>query len=903
MTRSRSDAIKALITQRFLASGVNGIASTPYTVSVGGTDFDDVGTASTYFNATNAPTTQLSAKSYIPELPWTGSCAQNGLTGCAGGVRTRGADIVGGAGGPSNCATQTGNPTNTNACIGGVGVPKPSWQAGPGVPADGVRDQPDVSLFASNVIHGAGYVVCEGDAVSSGSCDLNSPFQHFILLGGTSLSSPSFAGIMALVNQKTGQRQGNANPVLYALAAVAGNSCNSSLPGTITNTACIFYDVTKGNNAAACGAEILRRRSCSSKTNGVPGVTVDPNNPTTEAWTTTTGYDMATGLGTVNAANLVNNWTTVSFKGSATTLNLNGGTGAVSITHGASVTVGGAVTGTGTPTGQVSLVTSGTTGSGVTDFTLSSGSYSGSTITLPGGSYTAHAHYAGDGSFGASDSPAINVTVAKENSGIGFFLGTFPPTGGVLFHGGTQTVVYGSPYILRGDAVNSQNQFCENDALNGTAGVECGTGVVTQKDGANLLDAGTYTLSAGGNYEDDGVQLAAGTHSLSVSYTGDNSYNASTNTLTLIVTKDPTTTTAVSSQSTIAVGTSVTLSGSVTTTSFATANAAQEPTGTIQFQVNGNNFGSPVTVTGGANGQGLAFATASMTSTTLPAGTDNVTAIYAGDSNYVGSTSAATVVTVTGGGAPDMTVVSSHAGSFSQGQTGAIYTLTATNSGTGPTTGVAVTVTDTLPTGLTATAISGTNWSCTLGTLSCTRSDVLNPAASYNPITLTVNVSASAPTSVSNSATVAGGGETNTANDGSTDSTTITASSSGPNVSLQSSHSGNFTVGTNGIYSYTVTNSGNAATVAGQLTITDTLPTGLTFVSGGGNTIVLCLARRPGKRQKCTRGGHAASFVNRRLGVRGGRTSSHCRITSSPRLLALAAARLPPMEAAPPTRR
>ena len=812
---------------------VNGIASTPYTVSVGGTDFDDVGTASTYFNSTNTPTTQQSAKSYIPEVPWTGSCAQNGLNGCAGGVRPKSADIVGGAGGPSNCATQTGNPTNTNACIGGVGVPKPSWQAGPGVPVDGVRDQPDVSLFASNVLHGAGYVVCEGDAVSGGSCDLNSPFQHFILLGGTSLSSPSFAGIMALVNQKTGQRQGNANPVLYALAAVAGNSCNSSLPATITNTACIFYDVTKGNNAAACEPNFTAS-FCSSKTDGVPGVTVDPNNQTTEAWTTTTGYDMATGLGTVNAANLVNNWTSVSFKGSGTTLNLNGGTAAVSITHGASVTVAGAVTGTGTPSGQVSLITSGTTGSGVTDFTLSGGNYSGSTIALPGGTYTAHAHYAGDGTFGASDSPTINVTVTKENSGIGFFLGTFPAGGGVSFLGGSRSAVYGSPYILRGDMVNSQNQFCENDPLTSTVGVECGTGVVTEKDGANLLDGGTFTLNSGGFYEDGGVQLAAGVHNLTVSYSGDISYNASTNTLTLTITKDPTTTTAASTQSTIAVGTSVTLTATVNTTSFATANASQEPTGTIQFQVNGTNFGSPVTVIGGSTSQGEAFASGTLTTTTLPSGTDNVTAVYAGDSNYMTSTSPATVVTVTGGGAPDMTVTSSHTGSFSQGQTGATYTLTATNTGTGATTGVAVMVTDTLPSSLTATAISGTNWSCTLGTLSCTRSDVLGAGASYNPITLTVNVSASAPTSVTNMATVAGGGETNTSNDTASDTTTITASASGPNVSITSSHSGNFTVGTNGTYTFSVTNSGTASTVAGQLTVTDTLPTGLTFVSGGG---------------------------------------------------------------------
>ena len=82
---------------------------------------------------------------------------------------------------------------------------------------------------------------------------------------------------------------------------------------------------------------------------------------------------------------------------------------------------------------------------------------------------------------------------------------------------------------------------------------------------------------------------------------------------------------------------------------------------------------------------------------------------------------------------PDLTISKVHTGSFTQGQTGAVYTITATNSGTAATTGT-VTVTDTLPTGLTATAIAGTNWSCTLATLTCTRSDVLSAGASYPAI-------------------------------------------------------------------------------------------------------------------------------------------------------------------------
>ncbi len=129
-------------------------------------------------------------------------------------------------------------------------------------------------------------------------------------------------------------------------------------------------------------------------------------------------------------------------------------------------------------------------------------------------------------------------------------------------------------------------------------------------------------------------------------------------------------------------------------------------------------------------------------------------------------------VSIPFGAGPDLTITKSHVGNFTQGQIGATYTLTVGNSGGAPTSGT-VTVTDTLPAGLTATAISGTGWSCVLGTLTCTRSDVLAPAGSYPPITVTVNVSGSAPASVTNTATVAGTGDSNPGNNTVSDPTTI----------------------------------------------------------------------------------------------------------------------------------
>jgi uncharacterized repeat protein (TIGR01451 family) len=124
---------------------------------------------------------------------------------------------------------------------------------------------------------------------------------------------------------------------------------------------------------------------------------------------------------------------------------------------------------------------------------------------------------------------------------------------------------------------------------------------------------------------------------------------------------------------------------------------------------------------------------------------------------------------------PDLTITSTHTGSFTSPETGATYTLAVTNSGDSTTTEL-VTVTDTLPAGLTATAIDGgPNWFCTLSPLQCTRGDNLDPTLTYDPITLTVNVAANAAATVTNTATVSGGGETDTSNDTATDPTQITA--------------------------------------------------------------------------------------------------------------------------------
>src|SRR6185369_10915374 len=122
---------------------------------------------------------------------------------------------------------------------------------------------------------------------------------------------------------------------------------------------------------------------------------------------------------------------------------------------------------------------------------------------------------------------------------------------------------------------------------------------------------------------------------------------------------------------------------------------------------------------------------------------------------------------------PDLALAMSHTGSFSPGQVGATYTLLVSNIGPGDTVG-AVRVTDTPPVGLTATGLAGTGWTCTLGQLTCTRSDALAAGASYPAFTVTVTVAGNAPSTVTNTAVVSGTGDTTPANDTAVDATTIT---------------------------------------------------------------------------------------------------------------------------------
>jgi subtilase family serine protease len=382
--------------------GVNGIASTPYDVGVGGTDFNDHVTPNSFWSSTSAPGTELSAESYVPETTWNDSCTSSLVyttfgdssaaqacndpsvqdLGNNGNINSGGFFFVaptGGGGGKSNCTTSNGSATVD--CTGGWA--KPSWQSGPGVPADGKRDLPDVSFFADGGqdsygleqakgtnVPGSFYFTCEEDALSSPeACSVNG---EFLLGGGTSISAQVFAGVMALINQRTGSAQGNVNATFYPLAAgQSALNCNSSSTTTPPNSACIFHDVTSGTIAQPCLTPSTSdgTSDCSTAGGGSIGILTGYN--------AGTGYDQATGLGSINVANLASAMPYLSVAASPTTVSVAspGSSGSTTITftgnNGYAATING-LTCSGLPKGASCAFSQ--NGSAVSSVTLSSGS-------------------------------------------------------------------------------------------------------------------------------------------------------------------------------------------------------------------------------------------------------------------------------------------------------------------------------------------------------------------------------------------------------------------------------------------------------------------------------------------------------------------------------------------------
>jgi hypothetical protein len=613
---------------------VSGFASTPYNVAVGGTDFDQTAaTAPNYWSATNNPTTGASALGYIPETTWNQSCAGQGVGQCNTG--TNDLNIVAGSGGRSSSAIPNSYGTPS-------GYPKPSWQTGAGVPQDGVRDIPDVSLFASGGFNGSFYIICEGDMTPFGiisgvniPCSLTN--ESFLGIGGTSASAPSFAAIMALVNQKTGARQGNANYVLYNLAAQSGASCNST-KAAATGNPCVFYDITKGNNSVPCSGFY-----CGASTSNTYGIMVDSSgNP---AWMAAMGYDLATGLGSVNVNNLVNAWNAATFTPSTTTLT---NISPVNLVHGQTVNFSATVaakSGSGTPTGSIALIAAPAGQSlGIESFPLVNGEASGNTNLLPGGTYNVTAHYAGDSTFSASDSMPVQVTVGKENSQTTATLVAYNSTSRTFSQ--TNTVPYGSIFLLRSDVANTSGTACAPNPAQSS--VACPTGNITFT--TNSVSDGTSALNSQGYTENQTLFANFGTvgnFTLGAQYSGDSSFNPSSATLNATVAQAPTSMYMELADLPYYNGGGANYlawSGQLfhIVAPVYTQSILLAPTGTVTFLENGNpSSGTLVMYTqnGSYSGGYIAYLDGTLGISIDTPGTYTFTASYAGDAHYLGSQS------------------------------------------------------------------------------------------------------------------------------------------------------------------------------------------------------------------------------------------------------------------------
>lgn len=612
--------------------GVNALSSSPYNVSVGGTDYDVLATQfSTYAdNSTSGSAPYYgTALSYIPEEPWNDSTSVNGDLAANVPLDEGSTNIIGGGGGKSIIFT------------------KPDFQTAL-TPSDGVRDVPDVALLAANGLYGALWVLCETDAVYGPDCaTTNGQFtssSRFDGAGGTSASTPAFAGMLALVEQATGSRLGNVNNVLYNLAA--------------TKYSTVFHDITTGNNAVVCTA----------------GTTDCGDNGFTTGFNAGTGYDYASGLGSVDAAAMLANWSSGTGSGSTTALTINGSTAAVTAVHGTSLNFAVNVN-PSTATGSATLVTTATAAAGSPTLngqpavmTIAGGAGQLSYNGLPGGEYTVYASYGGDSSTAASQSTPISVNISAENSSTLLMVNAYTIAEASI--GNLNAIPYGS-YIFADSSV-----YGTAEGYDASLGYATGT-ITVEDNGVNIGTAPmtSANLAAFPSASASVYPYAVGTHTITATYPGDASYKANTsNAVNITVVKGAT--------SVVVTPTTTTL-GSTTTDKIEvdvrTSSLANGPTGTLTLAANGTTLGTTSSLSSVVrlDGTAMSYAIFSVTGAQLANGVNTLTATYTGDSNYTGANGSSTVSVSKSSFSLKTAAISTSAGST----TGNTATVTASSTG------------------------------------------------------------------------------------------------------------------------------------------------------------------------------------------------------------------------------
>ena len=486
------DSSTETITAASLGLAVDYPGSSVYVTDVGGTEFMGDGTAAapqtgsgTYWTASNGSSDAItSVKSYIPEMVW------NDTTFSI----DSGGSLSGGGGGVSQLFT------------------KPSWQTGvPGIPADGFRDVPDISLAASPDHDGYLYCTQVQPAATpntySSSCTatsfrLSDPGQEdnndLSVAGGTSFAAPSFAGILAVIEQKLGAGGlGNVNPSLYTLAANA------------TTYASAFHDITTGNNQVPC-------------------VTGSPNCPTTGTkvigYVAGTGYDQASGLGSLDANNLATAFTAlVAATGTKTVLTASPGTTAsinANITFTATVTPNTLST---APAGTVTFTIDGVAQTPVALSTASPYTAAFTHAFPSAGTHVIVASFASSNStYTGSTSSSVTVTVVAQGGAATTTAVTASPT----------TVALGSSLTLTATITGSTAGTLTGPVTFTTGGVTIGKVNQVTLSGTTSATA-TLTVTTAAS-----LGFTAGTDTITASYGGD-TYNATSSGTTTVTVTNP----------------------------------------------------------------------------------------------------------------------------------------------------------------------------------------------------------------------------------------------------------------------------------------------------------------------------------------------------------------------------
>ncbi len=626
------------------AYGVNALGSSAYNVAVGGSMFVDWGPNQYWTTGSTAPVPAgynfATALGYMPEAVWNqGALTTTYLNTLSTALQT-GSGIVGGGGGLS------------------IYTARPSWQTGSGISAtaDALcllgtciaanttgyavhRMVPDISFIAASG-HDATAFCAES------SCYNTSTGYGIGAVGGTSVATPVMASVQALINQKNGGRQGNANYYYYPLANLdyvsgackAVNGTASAPTVTLPAATCNFHDIVAGDN---------RSKQNSTDITGL-GFYAGP------------GFDASSGLGSVNITNVANNWKSVNFNATTTSFTLAPTTVA---THGTAQTFSVTVTSTaGTPTGDIAIIAVTTNPGTKFRYTLSGGAYSGSLAGLPAGTYNVYAQYEGDGTFAPSSSNSILVTIGQESSAVSFLLTDFYP-------GYVQTGQTSIPYGYLVDLIGT---------VTGASGTGTPSGTLTfaiSKSGTALtpltgtLDSlSTAALVAGAGYSSLYIApnypvLPAGNYVVTGTYSGDSSFTSSSSSTAFAITRSAQPVSISSSAAYVTNGTNLTLNCSVPRIGL-TPSIAAYPTGSCTFTDTTQNA---VLGTATLNSVGVAsYVTTAIyagTGGSFVAGANTITATYSGDTNYASATSSGTTVTI-GNLSPTTTAVAVSSGTY-----------------------------------------------------------------------------------------------------------------------------------------------------------------------------------------------------------------------------------------------